>query len=61
MFKLNEFIMTGLRGAVGKMEDYQIILNSAGWKDKGILSIENLAELQQLIEDKNAKKSEVTE
>ena len=31
MFNLREFIKKGFLNAVGKMADYQIILNAAGW------------------------------
>lgn len=50
MFKLNEFIKSGLLKAVGKMADYQIILNAAGWLEKGVLTEEDLAEIQTAIE-----------
>lgn len=36
--------------AVGKMADYQIILNSAGWFEKGVLTEEDLAEINAAIE-----------
>lgn len=50
MFKLNEFIKNGLIKAVGSMADYQIILNAAGWLEKGVLSEDDLAEIQIAIE-----------
>lgn len=53
MFNLRNFLMTGFRDAVGKMEDYQIILNATGWYEKNVLLEEDLAELQRLIEEKN--------
>lgn len=53
MFSLREFIMKGLRDAVGKMLDYQVILNATGWFEKGVLMQEDLAELQALIDEKN--------
>lgn len=53
-FSLHDFIMKGLRDAVGKMSDYQIILNSVGWMEKGVLTEADLAEIQQLIDEKNA-------
>lgn len=54
MFNLREFIKTGLTKAIGKMADYQIILNAAGWFEKGVLLEEDLAEIQTLIEAHNA-------
>ena len=50
MFSLKEFIKKGFLDAVGRMADYQIILNAAGWLEKGVLSEEDLAEIQYAIE-----------
>ena len=50
MFSLNAFIKKGLLDAVGKMADYQVILNSVGWMEKGVLSEEDLAEISAKIE-----------
>ena len=50
MFNLRDFIKKGLLDAVGKMADYQVILNAVGWHEKGVLSEENLAEINVLIE-----------
>ena len=50
MFNLREFIKKGLLGAVGKMADYQVILNATGWYEKGVLLEEDLAEINVLIE-----------
>ena len=55
MFNLGSFIKGGLIAAVGKMADYQIILNAAGWFEKGVLAESDLAEIQAAIDDKNAK------
>ena len=33
-FTLKSYIKRGLIAAVGKMADYQIILNSVGWMEK---------------------------
>ncbi len=62
MFNYRNFLMTGFKGAVGKMADYQIILNANGYYEKGVLTEEDLAELQALIDEKNAPaEMEVTE
>lgn len=53
MFSLHDFLMVGLRDAVGKMADYQVILNAAGWQQKGVLTDDDLAELNALIDAKN--------
>ena len=50
MFSLREFIKKGLLDAVGKMADYQIILNATGWYEKGVLLEEDLAEINEAIE-----------
>ena len=55
MFNLGSFIKGGFIAAVGKMADYQIILNAAGWFEKGVLSESDLAEIQAAIDDKNAR------
>ena len=49
-FTLKSYIKRGLIAAVGKMADYQIILNSAGWMEKGVLSEADLAEVQAAID-----------
>ena len=55
MFNLANFIKNGFIAAVGKMADYQIILNAAGWFEKGVLSESDLAEIQAAIDDKNTR------
>ncbi len=50
MFNLREFIKIGFVKAVGKMADYQIILNAAGWLEKGVLTEDDLAEIQAAID-----------
>ena len=50
MFNLREFIKSGFLKAVGKMADYQIILNAAGWHEKGVLTEEDLAQINGAIE-----------
>lgn len=56
MFSLHDFIMTGLMDAIGKMADYQVILNATGWFEKGVLTETDLAEIQAKIDEKNAPK-----
>jgi hypothetical protein len=53
MFSLKEFIKKGLINAVGKMADYQVILNAVGWLEKGVLTEDDLAEIQTLIDSQN--------
>ena len=49
MFSLKEFVKSGLLKAVGKMADYQVILNAAGWLEKGVLDETDLAEIDTAI------------
>ena len=41
--------------AVGKMADYKIILNAAGWFEKDVLTESDLSEIQSKIDEKNAR------
>ena len=50
MFDLREFVMNGLVGAIGRMEDFRIRLNAAGWHDKGVLSEEDLTMINGAID-----------
>lgn len=50
MFSLKNFVKKGLLNAVGKMADYQVILNSVGWMEKGVLDEDDLAEINAKIE-----------
>ena len=61
MFNYRDFLMTGFKNAVGKMADYQVIFNANGYYEKGVLSEEDLAELQTLIDEKNTPQSEPEE
>lgn len=50
MFNLKDFIKKGLLDAVGKMADYQIILNATGWYEKNVLVEDDLAEINAKID-----------
>ena len=50
MFNLREFIKKGLHNGIGKLSDCQIILNAAGWADKGVLTEEDLTEIDNKID-----------
>jgi hypothetical protein len=50
MFSFKDFVKSGLLKAIGNMADYQIILNAAGWHEKGVLDESDLAEIQHAIE-----------
>ncbi len=51
MFSLRNFIKKGLPDAVGKMADYQVILNATGWYEKNVLLEEDLSEINTAIEN----------
>jgi hypothetical protein len=50
MFNLKEFIKKGLILAIGQKPDYEIILASASWLEKGVLVESDLAEIQAEID-----------
>lgn len=64
MFNLSNFVKSGLLKAIGKMADYQVILNAAGWLEKGVLTEDDLAEIdaaisaQYLTQEETAENSE---
>lgn len=58
MFSLREFVKKGFLDAVGKMADYQIILNAAGWHEKGVLTEGDLSEINNAIENYTLEKEE---
>lgn len=60
MFSFKDFIKKGLLDAVGKMADYQVILNSAGWMEKGVLDETDLDEINKKIDAQHTVE-EVTE
>lgn len=59
MFNYRNFLMTGFRDMVGKQPDYRVIQNANGFFEKGVLTEEDLAELQSRIEEKNTPAEEV--
>ncbi len=59
MFSLKNFVKTGLLQAVGQMANYQVILNAAGWLEKGVLTETDLAEINTAIAAKSPTESEV--
>ena len=61
MFSLKEFIKSGLLKAVGQMADYQIILNAAGWLEKGVLTEVDLEEIQAAINSQEKTETDIIE
>lgn len=55
MFSLREFIKGGFLQAIGNKPDYEIKLKSADWFAKGVLTEEDLAEIETAM-----SKNEVT-
>ena len=53
MFSLQKFIKDGFLLAIGNKPDYEIRLKSADWFAKGVLTEDDLAEIETAIEDKN--------
>ena len=50
MFSLRDFVKKGFLDAIGKMANYQIILNAAGWQEKGVLTESDLSEINDAID-----------
>lgn len=50
MFSFREFLKKGFLDAVGCLADYQIILNASGYYEKGVLTEEDLAQINAAIE-----------
>lgn len=50
MFNFGAFIKKGLLDAVGKMPDYWVIMNAAGWHEKGVLTAEDLEDISAKID-----------
>ena len=61
MFVLKDFIKKGLLDAVGKMADYQVILNAAGWLEKGVLDAADLAQINAQIDAQYSAVEEMEE
>ena len=60
MFDLRSFVKRGLLDAVGRLSDYQVILNATGWFEKGVLLEEDLEEIQQALNSKPTEEKEIT-
>ena len=58
MFSLRNFVKSGLLSAIGRMNDYQVILNAAAWYEKGVLTEADLADIQSAIDAANAPAEE---
>ena len=62
MFNYREFLMQGFKNAIGEMPDYKVIFNANGFFEKGVLTEDDLSELQKMINAKNGvNEAEVTD
>lgn len=61
MFSFHDFILKGLKDAIGNLPDYKVRLNAAGWFEKEVLTLEDLAKLEELLEAKNNVVEETSE
>lgn len=61
MFTLKDFIKKGLLDAVGKLADYQVILNAAGWMEKGVLDEGDLEQINAAIDAEKASAEPATQ
>lgn len=55
MFHLREFVLKGLKQAVGHEAEYKIRDVAAGWLDKGVLQEADLAELDSMFDTDGAE------
>lgn len=60
MFNFSDFLRKGFVDAVGKLADYQIILNASGYYEKGVLKTEDLERISAAIDRKNGVTQEET-
>lgn len=51
MFSFRNFVKNGFLKAIGEMADYQIILNASAYYEKGVLTEEDLAEINIAMEN----------
>ena len=49
MFKINEFVMKTLKGMIGNYPDFQVREYALNWYAKGVLTEDNLAELENIL------------
>ena len=61
MFDLREFLKKGLLDAVGKKPTYWVVLNSAGWFEKGVLAETDLAEIDEAMTAKEEEEKTMLE
>lgn len=47
---LHNFVLNGLKDAVGKQDKFWVLLNAASWSERGILTTDDLTEINALYE-----------
>ncbi len=60
MFDFKKFVKKGLIRAIGSMADYAVMLNAAEWHKNGVLSEEDLAEIEAIIDSRDIEETEET-
>ena len=59
MFNLKDFIKKGLMLAIGNKPDYEIMLASVGWFEKGVFIESDLADIEAEIGKQYTNEAEV--
>ncbi len=61
MFNIREFVKKGFLAAVGHMAEFQVRLNAAAWLEKGVLTEDDLVEIDALLAAHAAAEAEAAE
>ena len=61
MFNEHDYIMKILRGMVGNELDYKVRQAALNWYEKAVLTVDDLAEIDALIDAKNALSEQSTD
>lgn len=56
---LHNFVMKGLLESIGKMPDYWVINSSLNWYDKGILTQEDLEQINEKLTPAPVEEEEI--
>ena len=61
MFNEHDYIMKILRGMAGNELDYKVRQAALNWYEKGVLTVDDLAEIDALIDVKNVPSEQSTD
>lgn len=61
MFNERDFILKILIDMIGKELDYRVRQSALNWYEKGVLTVDDLAEIDALIDAKNAPSEQSTD